>query len=94
LFESAIFNMGMMIQAAQYKDYGTPYPINIREASNPVNAAWYTKDGRYVQTCMPDYNTYFKKFFTALGLDDIMAYIDCICAIASCPISSPLNCLA
>ena len=72
LFESAIFNMGMMIQAAQYKDYGTPYPINIREASNPVNAAWLTKDGRYVQTCMPDYNTYFKKFFTALGLDEMV----------------------
>ena len=72
LFESAIFNMGMMIQAAQYKDYGATYPINIREANNPVNAAWLTKDGRYVQTCMPDYNTYFKKFFTALGLDEMV----------------------
>ncbi len=72
LFESAIFNMGMMIQAAQYPDYGIKYPMNIREANNPLNAAWLTKDGRYVQTCMPDYNTYFKKFTSALGLDDMV----------------------
>ena len=72
LFESAIFNMGMMVQAAQYPDYGVKYPINIREANNPLNACWRTKDGRYVQTCMPDYNTYFKKFLTALELNEMV----------------------
>lgn len=72
LFESAIFNMGMMIQAAQYPDHGVKYPINIREANNPLNAAWQTKDGRYIQTCMPDYNTYFKKFTACLGLDEMV----------------------
>lgn len=71
LFESAVFNMGMMIQAAQYPDYGVKYPINIREANNPLNAAWHTKDDRYLQTCMPDYNTYFKRFTTCLGLEDM-----------------------
>lgn len=72
LFESAIFNMGMMVQAAQYPDYGAKYPINIREANNPLNACWRTKDGRYVQTCMPDYNTYYKKFLTALELNEMV----------------------
>lgn len=72
LFESAIFNMGMMVQAAQYPDYGTKYPINIRKANNPLNACWRTKDGRYVQTCMPDYNTYYKKFLTALELNEMV----------------------
>lgn len=70
LFESAIFNMGMMVQAAQYPDYGVKYPINISEANNPLNACWLTSDGRYVQTCMPDYNTYFKKFTAALGIGE------------------------
>lgn len=72
LFETAIFNMGMMIQAAQYPDVGTPFPINIRENNNPFNACWKTKDGRYVQTCMPDYNMYFQKFLGALELTDIL----------------------
>ncbi len=71
LFESAVFNMGMMVQAAQYKDYGVTYPIDVREADNPFNAAWRTKDGRYIQTCMPDYNTYFKKFISVIGYQDI-----------------------
>ncbi|MDQ0508494.1 Formyl-coenzyme A transferase [Aedoeadaptatus ivorii] len=68
LFETAIFNMGMMVQAAQYPDYGSTYPINVRESNNPFLACWKSKDGRYVQTCMPDYNTYFERFMTALGL--------------------------
>ncbi|MDD7363464.1 MAG: CaiB/BaiF CoA-transferase family protein [Peptoniphilus sp.] len=68
LFETAIFNMGMMVQAAQYPDYGQHYPIDVRESPNPFLACWKSKDDRYVQTCMPDYNTYFEKFMTALGL--------------------------
>lgn len=70
LFETAVFNMGMMVQAAQYTDYGEKYPINIKESPNPFLACWRSKDGRYVQTCMPDYNTYFEKFMDALGLDE------------------------
>lgn len=66
LFESAVFNMGMMVQAAQYKDTRIGYPIDIRETANPLIAAWKTKDGKYIQTCMPDYNTYFKKFISVL----------------------------
>lgn len=72
LFETAIFNMGMMIQAAQYTEVGAKYPIDAREANNPILNCWKTKDGRYVQTCMPDYNHYFKTFATALGLNDIV----------------------
>lgn len=72
LFESAIFNMGMMVQAAQYKDYGAQYPINIRNADNPFNACWRTADDRYIQTCMPDYNTYYKKFIAAIGREDLV----------------------
>ncbi len=72
LFETAIFNMGMMIQAAQYPEVGAKYPIDAREANNPILNCWKTKDDRYVQTCMPDYNHYFKTFMTALGLDNIV----------------------
>lgn len=72
LFESAVFNMGMMIQAAQYRDIGAKYPINIRYADNPFNAAWHTKDDRFIQTCMPDYNTYYNRFMAAIGREDLV----------------------
>ncbi|MCD1147939.1 CoA transferase [Peptoniphilus sp. KCTC 25270] len=72
LFESAIFTMGMMVQAAQYPDYGSQYPISAREANNPLLNCWLTKDERFIQTCMPDYNTYFKKFAATIGLEEIV----------------------
>lgn len=72
LFETAIHNMGMMVQAAQYPDIGVTYPIAIRESDNPFNAAWETKDGRFIQICAPDYNTYYDKIMTAIGRTDLI----------------------
>lgn len=72
LFETAVHNMGMMVQAAQYEDVGVKYPIAIRESANPFNAAWETKDGRYIQTCMPDYNTYYNRWMEVIGRPDLI----------------------
>ncbi|MCD8223757.1 MAG: CoA transferase [Clostridiales bacterium] len=71
LFESAVFNMGMMIQASNYEGPAQHYPINVRENVNPINAAWKTKDDRFIQLCTPDYNTYYKKIMTAIGREDL-----------------------
>lgn len=71
LFESAIFNMGMMIQASNYEGIAQNYPIDVRKSANPFNAAWRTKDDRFIQTCMPDFNTYYKAFITAVGREDL-----------------------
>lgn len=72
LFETAIYNMGMLIQAAQYPEHGVNYPIDVREAANVLIAAWPTSDGRYIQTCMPDFNHYFASFMRAIGLDELV----------------------
>ncbi|MCI8948505.1 MAG: CoA transferase [Lachnospiraceae bacterium] len=71
LFESAVYNMGMMVQASNYEGIAQQYPIDVREGANPFNAAWRTKDDRFIQTCMPDYNTYYKKFIAAIGREDL-----------------------
>jgi cinnamoyl-CoA:phenyllactate CoA-transferase len=72
LFESAIYNMGMMVQAANYDLGAKDYPIDCRERIQPFLSAWNTKDDRYIQTCMPDYNTYYNRFMTALGRVDLI----------------------
>ena len=72
LFESAVYNMGMMVQASSYEGIAQHYPINIRNGANPFNSAWHTADDRYIQTCMPDYNTYYKKFIAAVGREDLV----------------------
>ncbi len=71
LFESSIYNMGMMVQASNYEGIAQQYPIDVRKSANPFNAAWRTKDDRFIQTCMPDYNTYYKAFITAIGRGDL-----------------------
>ncbi len=72
LFETSIYNQGMMIQAAQYKGIGKTYPIDIREADNPVNAAFETSDGRYIQICFPNYNVYYDKFMWVISREDLI----------------------
>ena len=71
LFESAVYNMGMMIQASNYEGIAQNYPIDVRESANPFNAAWRTRDDRFIQTCMPDYNTYYARFMKAIGREDL-----------------------
>ncbi len=72
LFESAVYNFGMMVQAANYDGIARQYPIDVRESANPFNAAWRTKDDRYIQTCMPNYNTYYNVFMKAIGREDLI----------------------
>lgn len=72
LFETAVFNMGMMVQAAQYTDVGRQYPINIRESDNPCNAAFKTKEGRYIQMCFPNFNVYYNKFMEVLDMPEMI----------------------
>jgi cinnamoyl-CoA:phenyllactate CoA-transferase len=67
LFESAIFNMGTIIQAAQYTGVGADWPYSAREGDNPINAAFPTKDGRYIQFVFPNYDVYWKQFITNVG---------------------------
>jgi len=72
LFESAVYNHGMMVQAANYDGPMRQYPIDVREGVNPFNSAWRTKDGRYIQTCMPNYNQYYNTFIAAVGRPDLV----------------------
>lgn len=76
LFESAVYNLGMMIQAAQYTDVGRKYPISARESDNPFLSAWRTKDERFIQTCMPDYNTYYDRFMKCIGHEELIGFED------------------
>ncbi len=72
LFQTAVYNLGIMIQASQYPETGKPFPIDKRESSNPMNNAWLTKDGRYIQTCMPVYDMYYDKLMKAFDREDMI----------------------
>ena len=67
LLETAVFNLAIPIQSAQYTGVGATYPIDARESDSPLICAWLTKDNQYIQTCMPNYNQYFNAFIAAIG---------------------------
>lgn len=65
LMGTAIFLQGTMVQTAQYGLLD--YPIKKPEAPNPLMCCYETKDGRWVQTCMPIYDMMLPPFAKAMG---------------------------
>lgn len=65
LMGTAIFMQGTMVQTAQYGLI--EYPITKAEAPNPLMCCYETKDGRWIQTCMPIYDMMLVPFAKAMG---------------------------
>lgn len=72
LMHTAIFSQAIMIQSAQYPDYGQVYPIDRRMTTSPFVLAYKTKDDRFIQICMPVYDAYYPRFITAVGREDLV----------------------
>lgn len=73
LYHSAVFGMGIMLQAAQYGQPAAKYPTIRRFAANPFMMTYKTKDDRYIQIAVPSYDPFYVKCCKALELE---AYID------------------
>ncbi|MCL2893978.1 CoA transferase [Brenneria sp. MC1SB4.1] len=71
LLHTSIYMQAIMIQAAQYKDYGQPYPIDRRTTISPFILAYKTSDDRFIQVCMPVYDAYYPKFISCIGRADL-----------------------
>ncbi|NLO98389.1 MAG: CoA transferase [Peptococcaceae bacterium] len=71
LLHCAIFVQGIAIQAAQY-GLGPKYPISRKEAQNPFNNIYKTKDGRFIQLSMPPFDLFYPKFMPLIGRADLV----------------------
>jgi cinnamoyl-CoA:phenyllactate CoA-transferase len=69
LLHNSIFIQAVMIQAAQYTELGQKYPIDRHTADNPFNCAYKTKDGRFLQISMPQFDMHYPKFMPLIGLE-------------------------
>ena len=56
LYETAIFNMSMMLLGVQYDGQAHDYPISIYDNYNPLNGAYRTSDDRIIQCACPNYD--------------------------------------
>lgn len=72
LLHSSIFIQGIAIQAAQYTDLGTKYPISRKVAENPFNNTYKSKDDRFIQISMPPFDLFYPKFMPLIGRDDLV----------------------
>lgn len=73
LYETAIFNMSMMLLGVQYDGQAHDYPISIYDNRNPLNGAYRTSDDRIIQCACPNYNDRFEPFMKSIGREDLIA---------------------
>lgn len=67
LFHSAIWDVSLLLQASQYGDPTTQYPLSRRTLPNPLVVAHKTKDDKWLQIAMPQYNRHYPIFMNAIG---------------------------
>jgi cinnamoyl-CoA:phenyllactate CoA-transferase len=72
LYETAIFNMSMMLLGVQYDGQARDYPISIYDNMNPLNGAYRTSDDRIIQCACPNYNDRFEPFMKSIGREDLI----------------------
>ena len=72
LYETAIFNMSMMLLGVQYDGQAHDYPISIYDNMNPLNGAYRTSDDRIIQCACPNYNDRFEPFMKSIGREDLI----------------------
>ena len=72
LLHSGIFVQGISMQAAQYEGLGQVYPISRKNADNPFNNTYKSKDGRFIQLSMPPFDLLYPKFMPLIGREDLV----------------------
>jgi cinnamoyl-CoA:phenyllactate CoA-transferase len=72
LFHSAMWALGIMLQASQYGQASTRFPLSRKELSNPLQVAHKTLDNRWIQFAVPSYDVNYDRFVTAIGREDLV----------------------
>ena len=72
LLHSALWDIAIMLQSAQYGDPSTKFPISRKLVANPLNMAHRTRDGRWLQISVPRYDFHYPKFVPLIGRADLV----------------------
>ena len=69
LYHTAVYCMGHMVASAQYG--GNHYPRSRLDTANPLQAAYRTRDGRWLQGAINAYDVEYERFCRLIGRDDL-----------------------
>lgn len=73
LFHSGVWDVSLYLQSAQYGVPSAQYPIRRNQIANQLQLTHKTKDGRWVQLAMPQYDKLYPKFVSeVLHRDDLV----------------------
>ena len=67
LFHSAVWDIALVLQASQYGEECMKYPMKRSNLANPLVVCHKTKDGRWFQMAMPQYDRHYPIFMNAVG---------------------------
>jgi len=71
LFHSAIWDVGLYLQAAQYGDPAVQYPVSRRQIANQLQMAHRTADGHWIQIAMPAYDKFYNTFVKVIDRPEL-----------------------
>ncbi|MBE6014412.1 MAG: CoA transferase [Lachnospiraceae bacterium] len=72
LYHTAIWDVSLMLQANQYGDVSTKFPVSRKRLANQLQITHKTKDGGWLQIAMPQYNALYERFMNAIGRTDLI----------------------
>jgi cinnamoyl-CoA:phenyllactate CoA-transferase len=72
LLHSAMWALAIMLQASQYGQASTRFPLSRKELSNPLQVAHKTLDNRWIQFSVPSYDVNYDRFVKAIGREDLI----------------------
>ncbi len=67
LFHSALWDVAIMLQSAQYGHPSTQYPLPRRHVANPLTMPYRTADDRWLEIAMPRYDFHYPIFMPLIG---------------------------
>lgn len=67
LFHSAVWDISLVLQASQYGEDCMKYPQKRSNLANPLVVCYKTKDERWLQIAMPQYDRHYPIFMNAVG---------------------------
>nr|AIZ03668.1 putative hydroxyacyl-CoA:R-2-hydroxyglutaryl-CoA transferase [Clostridium tyrobutyricum] len=74
LYNTAIYDMNVMIAAAQYRrNEKDRWPITRKEPPSPLINSYKCKDGKWMEICVQEYGRYINAFCKAIGREDLAA---------------------
>ena len=62
LYQSALWAIGILLAGNQYGDPSTQYPVSRKKLANQLLSIYRTKDGRWVQIALPQYDRFWPEF--------------------------------